>query len=67
MFFGGVNYALNEVAELVLIKSDNFLTSGSKLRGVHELTPQGFTEKASLETPFLGKKALGLPGSEARD
>ena len=53
---GGVNYALKALVERGFVKADNFRKSGSRVAYLYVLTPQGFAEKASLATAFLGQK-----------
>ena len=53
---GGVNYALNALAERVFVKANNFRKSGRKAAYLNLLTPKGVVEKTYLAAAFLGRK-----------
>ena len=53
---GGVNYCLKALIEIGYIKADNFGKNTNKAAYLYLLTPQGFSEKASLAGEFLKRK-----------
>lgn len=53
---GKANYCLKALLEKGLIKIGNFRRSDNKLAYAYILTPEGFSEKASLTLKFLAQK-----------
>jgi EPS-associated MarR family transcriptional regulator len=53
---GKVNYCINALMEVGLLKAQNFKNSQNKLKYVYVLTPKGLEEKANVTKRFLASK-----------
>jgi EPS-associated MarR family transcriptional regulator len=53
---GGLNYCLNALIDMGLVKMQNFSSSKNKFKYVYLLMPMSIAEKAALTTRFLSRK-----------
>lgn len=58
MSLGSVNYCLNALIEVGLVKARNFRAADNKLRYAYILTPKGVAKKAALTGRFLQRKLM---------
>jgi EPS-associated MarR family transcriptional regulator len=56
MSVGGLNYCLNALIDMGLVKMQNFSNSKDKFKYVYLLTPMGIAEKVALTSRFLQRK-----------
>ncbi|MBU2862993.1 MarR family EPS-associated transcriptional regulator [Reinekea forsetii] len=53
---GKVNYCINALLDVGVLKAQNFKSSQNKLAYAYVLTPKGLEEKAEVTTRFLHRK-----------
>ena len=53
---GGVNYCINALMDMGLLKLNSFAESNRKMGYAYNLTPDGISEKAKITAGFLKRK-----------